>query len=73
MSKSIFHDIGNQLLIAKGMADMASKQLEKTSGLDEATKAALEAKLKKTSDAIEKINNLIQQAKSEYLIEGKSS
>ena len=72
MSKSIFHDIGNQLLIAKGMAEMAAKHLERMNGLDEASKANFETKLKKTIDAIGKVNELVQQAKLEYLDEGSS-
>ncbi len=67
MSKSIFHDIGNELLIAKGMVEIAMKNANKIEGLDPAQKEAVLQKLQKSIDAMGKMNDLLQAAKKEYL------
>lgn len=67
MSKSLFHDIGNELLIAKGMVEIAMKNANKIEGLDPAQKEAVIQKLQRSVDAMVKMQDLLQAAKKEYL------
>lgn len=67
MSKSTFHDIGNQLLIAKGMVEISFKNTTKADGLTPEMKESIAAKLQLSIDALNKINGLLQTAKKEYL------
>lgn len=65
MGKSIFHDMSNQLLISKGMTEIAVSMINKIPDLP--NKDEIIKKLNRSIEAMNATNELIKAGKEEYI------
>lgn len=59
--------MGNEVLIIRGMIEIALQNIEETENANPEMSEKVKAKLEKSLESIRKVNGLLQRAKSDYL------